>query len=85
MKNTIIVAAKPGCNHILQRINGQFCLRYHDIMFVTVNHSLKKQLFCIAITVSLMHKGTTTIKMHPSKGLCANTKTYGNRRLEAYN
>jgi hypothetical protein len=54
-------------------------------MFVTVNHSLKKQLFCIAITVSLIHKGTTAIKMHSSKGLYANTKTYGKRRLEAYN
>ena len=69
MKKTIVVAAKPGCNHILQGINDQFCLRHHGIMFVTVNHSLKKQLFCIAITVSLIHKGATAIKMHPSKGL----------------
>lgn len=81
MKKTIIVATKPGCNHILQRINGQFCLRHHGIMFVTVNHSL----FCIAITASLIHKGTTAIKMPTSKGLYVNTKAYGKRMLEAYN
>lgn len=45
-------------------------------MFVTVNHSLKKQLFCIAIKASLIHKGTTALKIPTSKGLSVNTKKH---------